>query len=142
MNSLSRSLSLAAIATFSTLAWAKGPATTAQVVEHHLAASAAGDVPAVLRDYADTAVTISPNGQTQGKAALEKLFTAVLAGPPGARPRLILKQQVFIGEVGYITWVQNEGKAGETQGSDTFIVHQGKIIAQTVVMFTAPAAGR
>jgi ketosteroid isomerase-like protein len=104
------------------------------LVARHLAASAKGDVEGIVVDYADDAVTISPGGITHGKDELRKLFTGIFGGPPGSHPPLVLQQQHYTKEIGYITWTQNAGTPQEVHGSDTFVVRKGKIVAQTVAI--------
>ncbi|MFO1409722.1 MAG: hypothetical protein U1F06_04995 [Steroidobacteraceae bacterium] len=53
----------------------------------------------------------------------------------GSRPPpLVVQQQVYAGEIGYITWTQNAGTPQEVHGSDTFVVRNGRIVAQTVAI--------
>jgi ketosteroid isomerase-like protein len=110
------------------------PGTPEQIVARHMAAAASGDVDGIIADYADKAVVISPSGQTRGTAALRKMFAGIFGGPPGSRAPLEVRQKVFTREIGYIVWVQNEGKPEELRGSDTFVVRKGKIVAQTVML--------
>lgn len=109
-------------------------ATPEQIVMHHMSASAAGDVDGIISDYADNAVVIDPSGRTFGKAAIRKVFTTMFTSAAGSRSATELKQKFFAGNIGYITWVQNEGKPGEVRGSDTFIIRNGKIAVQTVAV--------
>ncbi len=79
-------------------------------------------------------MTISPGGITRGKEELRKLFTGLFGGPPGSHPPLVRQQQVYAGEIGYITWTQNAGTPEEVHGTDTFVVRDGRIVAQTVAI--------
>jgi hypothetical protein len=110
------------------------PGTPEQIVAHHMAAAASGDVDALIADYADSAVVITPSGETRGTAELRKMFAGIFGGPPGSRAPLEVRQQSFTHEIGYIVWVQNEGKPEELRGSDTFLVRNGKIVVQTVML--------
>jgi len=110
------------------------PGTPQQIVAHHMAAAAKGDVDGIVADYADTAVMFTPGGETRGKAALRKMFAGIFGGPPGSRAPLEVRQQFYTKEIGYIVWVQNEGKPEEMRGSDTFLVRKGKIVTQTVML--------
>jgi ketosteroid isomerase-like protein len=110
------------------------PGSPEQIVAHHLSAAASGDVAGLVADYADAAVVITPGGKTQGIAALRKMFEGIFGGAPGSQAPLVVQQQFFTKEIGYIAWVQNAGKPEEVRGSDTFIVRKGKIVAQTVAL--------
>ena len=46
---------------------------------------------------------------------------------------LTYTRRVFSGNVGYVVWTM-----GELTGADTFIVRDGKIVAQTGVVFAPP----
>jgi ketosteroid isomerase-like protein len=124
-------------------AWSEAPkGSPEQLVARHLAASAKGDVEGIVADYADDAVSISPGGVTHGKEELRKLFTGIFGGPPGSHPPLVLQQQVYTKEIGYITWTQNAGTPQEVHGSDTFVVRKGKIVAQTVAIVALHPPGK
>jgi hypothetical protein len=110
------------------------PGTPEQIVAHHMSAAASGDVDGMIADYADTAVVMTPGGETRGTEALRKMFAGIFGGPPGSRAPLEVRRQFFTKEIGYIVWVQNEGKPEELRGSDTFLVRKGKIVAQTVML--------
>ena len=114
------------------------PAET--VVSHHMSAIGSGKVDEVMNDYADNAIMISPNGVVKGKQAIRGVFDMMIKPGPSAMAPIEMKTQVFEGEFGYITWVQNAGKPGEQKGSDTFVLRNGKIVLQTVAIVpTAPA---
>ncbi len=110
---------------------APAPQTPEQIVNHHLTAAGAGDANAVARDYADDAVLIMPDNTYKGRPAIRSVFEQLLAKKA---PPLVVKRKVFEGDVGYLTWSMNAGKPGEVDGSDTFVVQNGKIVAQTVMM--------
>ena len=110
------------------------PGTPEQIVAHHMAAAASGDVDGIIADYADTAVVITSGGVMRGTAALRKMFAGIFGGAPGSRAPIEVQQKFFTREVGYIVWVQNAGKPEELRGSDTFVVRKGKIVAQTVML--------
>lgn len=108
------------------------PPTTRAVVDHHMTVAAAGNIDAVMLDYAEDAIHIAPDGiVSKGKTAIRKIYAALLAGPALS---LVVNKSIFERDVGYITWTSNAGNPDEAQGSDTFVVRDGKIIIQTVVM--------
>jgi ketosteroid isomerase-like protein len=109
------------------------PGSPEQIVAHHMASAAKGDVDGIVADYADNAVIISPAGKTQGKADIRKMFAGIFGGP-GPHAAMDVKQQFYTREIGYVAWVQSAGKPEELHGSDTFVVRKGKIIAQTVAL--------
>ena len=100
--------------------------SAADVLERHLKALAAGDVEALIRDYAEDAVMISGPKPLRGRGAIEKMFTAIAANPP----QIIEDVRVVEGDVAYITW-HNDRVAF---GTDTFVIRNGKIVCQTVAL--------
>lgn len=99
----------------------------------HMEAFNNGQLEPTIAGYADTVVVITGAGITQGREAVRKLFTRILSAPPEKRPHLTLKARYFTAEFGYINWSQNDGTPNEVQGSDSFVVRGGQIVAQTVM---------
>ena len=138
-------LSLSAAATFA--------ADSAQaVLDRHVAAMKAGNLNAVMADYADNTLVIAPHGiapgQTNvagndvfsGKANARKLF-AVLTDKdhnPGAKAMTVSYEQRG-NDVTLMHWVQFKGKPEQVSGTDTWIIRGGKVIAQIVAVDPAPA---
>jgi ketosteroid isomerase-like protein/dienelactone hydrolase len=102
-------------------------ADTERVVLRHLAASAAGDASVVPRDYAKDAVVIFGGEASTGIEAVQKVFDDLYARTP---LNLNYTTRTFAGNVGYVVWTM-----GDLTGSDTFIVRDGRIAAQTGVVF-------
>lgn len=103
---------------------------TELVVMRHLAASEAGDASVVPRDYAEDAVVIFGNEATTGVEAIQQVFENLYAR---TQMRLTFTRTVFEGNVGYVVWTMDD-----LRGSDTFFVRDGKIVAQTGVVFGPP----
>lgn len=114
--------------------------STKDVINHHLKAFADRDLNGVLSDYAPGIVFFTQNGPLKGVEAIKPLFQALIAefGKPGAT--FTMKQQFVEGDHGYIWWT------GETQdnlyelGTDTFVVRDGKIVAQSFTGKITPKA--
>jgi hypothetical protein len=104
---------------------------TELVVMRHLAASEAGDASVVPRDYAEDAVVIFGNEATTGVDAIQQVFENLYAR---TEMRLTFTRTVFEGNVGFVVWTMDD-----LRGSDTFFVRDGKIVAQTGVVFGPPA---
>jgi hypothetical protein len=103
---------------------------TERVVMRHLAASEAGDASVVPRDYAEDAVVIFGPEPAKGLEAIKKEFENLYAR---TRLKLTYTRKVFTGNVGYVVWTMND-----IRGSDTFFVRNGKIVAQTSIVFAPP----
>ena len=109
-------------------------ASTKDVLSHHLKAFDQGDLNGVLSDYAPGVVFFTKDGALKGVDAIRPLFEALLAefGKPGAT--FNMQQQIVEGDYAYILWTANTADNIYELATDTFVVREGKIIAQS---FTA-----
>jgi ketosteroid isomerase-like protein len=129
------------------------PADSAEVVlNRHVAAMKASDPAAVMADYADDAVVIAPNGIApgepnvagfnvfDGKANISKLF-AVLAGKDNAAAMasMTTTYEKKGSDVTLMHWVQFDGTPKKVSGTDVWVIRNGKVISQTVLVDPAPA---
>jgi ketosteroid isomerase-like protein len=101
--------------------------TTLEVLDRHLKALEAADLAAIMDDYADDAVLLMGPQPAVGKAAIEQLFGAITASGPATMTE---DARAIEGEIAYITWHTDQ----IAFGTDTFVVRDGKIVAQTVAM--------
>lgn len=133
-------LSALAAATLATTAQAATP-TPAEIVTRHMAAAGNRDVNALMADYADDAVVLQAGTAVQGKPAIRALFERLFpanppaGGAPGPLAGIKVTKVWQEGNVGFVTWT-----AGAANGTDEFIVHNGKIAVQTVFIGGAPPA--
>lgn len=113
-------------------------AETKKVVEHHLDAFGKADMAAVMSDYTDTSVIITPGGELRGKEAIQGLFTALFAefAKPGAS--FDLQTLVAEGNIGYIVWAAETADNVYEVGTDTFLVEGSKIMVQTLAFKAVP----
>lgn len=104
-------------------------AETERVVMRHIAGNIAGDASVIPRDYAEDAVVMLGGTPLVGVEAIQAWFEDHYA-----QTTLNLDYSVreFENNVGYLRWT-----TGQIAGSDTFIVRDGKIAAQTGVVFGA-----
>ena len=105
--------------------------STRDVIDHHLNAFGERDLKGVLSDYAPGAVFFTANGPLRGVDAIKPLFQGMIAefGKPGATFRM--KEQLFEGEHAYILWSAETADNVYELGTDTFVVRDGKIVAQS-----------
>jgi ketosteroid isomerase-like protein len=106
-------------------------ASTKDVIDHHVKAFGERDLKGVLSDYAPDAVFFSADGPLRGADAIRPLFEAMIAefGKPGATFRM--KQQLVEGDYGHILWSAETADNVYELGTDTFVVRDGKIVAQS-----------
>ena len=104
-------------------------ASTKDVLNNHLKCFGEGDLKGILSDYAPGAVLFTSDGPLRGADAIRPLFQAMIAefGKPGAT--FSMKQQSIEGDYAYILWTAETADNG--MGTDTFVVRDGKIVAQS-----------
>lgn len=105
--------------------------STKEVINHHLSAFAQYDLQGVLSDYAPDVVFFTPDGPLRGPDAIRPLFESMIAEfrKPGAV--FIMKEQFIEGDYAYIFWSAETSANVYELGTDTFVVRNGKIVAQS-----------
>ena len=106
-------------------------ASTKDVLEHHVKSFGEGNLKGILSDYAPGAVLFTPEGPLRGIDAIRPLFQAMLAefGKPGSV--FSMKQQFIEGDYAYILWTAETADNVYEMATDTFVVRDGKIVAQS-----------
>jgi ketosteroid isomerase-like protein len=114
--------------------------STKDVIDHHLKAFAERDLNGVLADYAPGVVFFTPQGKLRGPDAIKPLFQAMIAefSKPGAA--FNMQQQFFDGDHAYILWNAETADNVYELGTDTFVVRDGKIVAQSFTGKITPKA--
>ncbi|HTK93083.1 MAG TPA: nuclear transport factor 2 family protein [Verrucomicrobiae bacterium] len=107
-------------------------ASTKDVLEHHMKCFGGGDLKGILAGYAPGAVVFTPDGPLKGIDAIRPLFEAMFAefAKPGAK--FAMKQQSIEGDYAYLLWTAETADNVYEIGTDTFIVRDGKIVAQSI----------
>jgi ketosteroid isomerase-like protein len=111
------------------------PSATETVVRHHLdALLEQKGVAAIVRDYAADARFITEDRTYRGKQEIHEFFDGFIATlPAGAIERFALRSLRVDRDLAYITWCVSEDIP---LGTDTFVVDDGEIVAQTFAMHT------
>ena len=106
-------------------------ASTQEILDHHLQCFGEGDLDGILSDYTPDVVLFTPDGPLLGIAEIQPLFEAMLAefGKPGAT--FEMKQMSVEGSYAYILWTAETAENLYEMGTDTFVVSDGKIVAQS-----------
>lgn len=106
-------------------------ASTKDVLDHHLKSFGEGDLTGILSDYAPEAVLFTRDGPLKGAEAMRPLFQALIDefAKPGAR--FILKRKSVEGDYAYILWAAETADNVYEVATDTFVVLDGKIMAQS-----------
>jgi len=106
--------------------------STQAVLEHHIQAFGDG-IEAVMADYTDASVVITPEATYRGRDEIRDFFAAFAAAlPAGFWDAFTMKRQEVVGEAAYILW---EAKPWFPLGTDTFVIRGGKIAFQTFAAY-------
>jgi ketosteroid isomerase-like protein len=120
--------------------------SAASVVEHHVAAMKSGDLNAVMSDYADDTVVITPQGlvadQTpaqgpgvySGLGNARKVFATLTKTDNMGAVKSMKSRIVERGnDVALLYWTQLAGTPKEVSGHDVFVVKNNKVVFQDIV---------
>ncbi len=115
-------------------------AVTETVVRRHLQAFLEQQgVAAIVNDYADDARFLTEAVIYHGKQEIQGFFTDFIGAlPAGAIDRFALRSMQVDGTIAYITWSVGDDIP---LGTDTFVVDDGRIVAQSFAMHAAVHAG-
>ncbi len=99
---------------------------------HHWQAFKAGDVEAIMADYSEDAMLITADRTLKGRPQIRSLFAQIFANmfPPDSTS-LTSARQVIEGEIAYILWPASSAHYNAPFSTDTFVMRDGKIIAQS-----------
>lgn len=105
--------------------------TTTEILDNHLMRFGEGDLNGILSDYASMAILFTPDGPLVGVDAIRPLFEGLLAefAKPGAS--FELKHWSIKGDYAYILWIAETADNSYDLATDTFVVRDGKIVAQS-----------
>jgi len=105
---------------------------TQTVLDRHLAAFGTGDTEEVLKDYTEDSVLLTPEATVKGLQGIRAVFDEFFAGmfKPGTYEFGMDGVQVA-GEVALIAWHATCSAVHLPHAVDTFVIRDGKIVAQT-----------
>ena len=115
--------------------------TTSEVVDRHMECFAERDLDGVLADYSSDAVLFIPGQPLKGIGELKPFFQTFLAefAKPGAS--FSMRQRTVDGDYAYILWTAETADNSYELATDTFVVSNGKIIAQSFAAKITPKPG-
>jgi len=105
--------------------------STSDVLDRHLNAFAKHDVAGILADYSSDAVLFTPSGPLKGPAEIKPLFQTLVSefAKPGSS--FTVQHRSIEGDHGYILWIGETADHSYEFATDTFVVRNGKIVAQS-----------
>ena len=112
--------------------------STEATLGRHLQAFGRG-VDEIMRDYTNDSVLFTPDGPLAGLQAIRAFFDGFLrSSPPELLRAMTVTRQDVRGDVAYIMW---KAEPFIPLATDTFVVRDGKILAQSFAVL-APVPAR
>jgi ketosteroid isomerase-like protein len=105
--------------------------STSDVLDRHLKSFAEHDVDGVVSDYSSDAVLFAPGGALKGPTAIRPLFEALIAEFAKPSSSFTMQLRCIEGDHAYILWTAETAENWYEFATDTFVVRNGKIIAQS-----------
>jgi len=104
--------------------------STKDILDHHLKCFGEGNLEDTL-DYSSEAVLFTPAGPLKGRDAISPLFQALFSefAKPGAS--FVMHLQCVEGDYAYLLWNAETADNVYETATDTFVVRDGKIVAQS-----------
>jgi hypothetical protein len=104
--------------------------TPQEIFQHHAEALGAEDIDAIVSDYADDAIFMTPEGVLRGKDGVRQGFERLTSEVPGARWEL--PTQLYEDDILLLEWKATSSASKVEDGIDTFVFGDGLIRVQTV----------
>lgn len=112
--------------------------STSGVLGRHLGSFARGDVDGLLADYSPDAAFFAPAGLLRGPGEIRPLFEALVSefAKPGSS--FTMQRQTVYGDHAHIVWTAETADNLYEFATDTFVVKDGKIVAQSFAAKISP----
>jgi ketosteroid isomerase-like protein len=105
--------------------------TTEEVLRRHVKCFFEGDLEGIVSDYSADAVLFTPNGRLKGHDPIRAFFRTLIQefGQPGTT--FSMQLQSIDGEFAYALWSAETADNVYEMATDTHVVRDGKIVAQS-----------
>jgi hypothetical protein len=112
--------------------------TTGNVLDQHLKCFGENDLDGVVADYSPDSVSFLPDRPLKGPDAIKPFSQAFFAefAKPGAS--FSMRQRYVEGDYAYILWSAETTDNSYEAATDTFVVRDGKIVAQSFAAKITP----
>jgi len=124
-------LALAFLGSSAPIAAAERQSPASAVLDRHLQAFGKRDVDAIMADYGEDAVFITPQGVLKGKAAIRPLFEMLVKEFSSPEASVMIHVRHANGPVAYITWSAETPLNHYVFATDTLYVVDDLIRYQT-----------
>ena len=113
-------------------------ASTKDVLDHHIKCFGERDLGGILSDYAPHAVLFTPDGPLKGVDTISPFFRAMLAEFGKNGTAFSMKHRSVEGDYAYVLWTAETADNVYELGTDTLVVRDGKILAQSFAAKITP----
>ncbi len=105
--------------------------TTEEVLRRHVKCFFEGDLEGIVSDYPEDAVLFTPNGPLKGHDPIREFFRGLIKefGQPGTT--FSMQLQSIDGDWAYSLWSAETADNAYAMATDTHVVRDGKIVAQS-----------
>ena len=105
--------------------------STNHVLDRHLKSFAERDLDGVVADYSSDAVFFVPSGPLKGPDAIKPFFEALISEFSTPSSSFTMQLRCIEGDHAYILWTAETAANSYEFATDTFVVWNGKIKAQS-----------
>jgi ketosteroid isomerase-like protein len=112
--------------------------TTGDVLDNHLKCFGQQDLDGVLADYSSDVVLFIPDGPLKGLDAIKSFFRAMFSEFAKPGTSFSMRQRYVEGDYAYILWSAETADNSYEAATDTFVVRNGKIVAQSFAAKITP----
>ena len=106
-------------------------AMTQHVLENHMTAVDSGDLDAIMADYAEDAVLLTPEGTYRGHVQIRPVWEQLLMDVFTKDANFTMVRETVEGDIAFIVWSLESDRVRIPLATDTYLVRNGKIIVQT-----------
>lgn len=105
--------------------------TTEEVLRRHVKCFTEGDLDGIVADYSADAVLFTPDGPLKGHDPIREFFRTLIEefGQPGTT--FSMQLQSIDGDFAYALWSAETADNVYEMATDTHVVRDGKIVAQS-----------
>ncbi len=112
--------------------------TTNDVLDRHLKCFGENNLDGVLADYSSDAVLLTPGGPLKGPDAIKPFFEAFFSEFAKPGTSFSMREQFVEGDYAFILWSAETADNSYEDAADTFVVQDGKIVAQSFAAKITP----
>jgi ketosteroid isomerase-like protein len=105
--------------------------STKDILDHHVKCFGEGNLQGILSDYEPDAVLFTPFGPLRGVDAIKPFYVGMIAefGKPGTA--FSMNHESIEGDYAYVLWNAETADNVYESCTDTLVVRNGKILAQS-----------